>query len=185
MNPLQQVRSFFLLLKTADFSKGIRFAVAAILPLVVTGYFDAIDIGIPMAIGVLLSSPSDVPGSFHRRIVGVSLSIIAAVVGSLLAGYAARTAFFFVPVLALLMFIFSMISVFGFRASLISFSGLFAVVLSLANVSAENSVFERAILIGFGGLWYLGLTALLHYLFRKQETEAVLAEAFDLTADYN
>ena len=157
---------------------------AATLPIVVAGYFDAIAIGIPMAVGVLLSSPSDVPGSFHRRIVGVSFSIFAAVAGSVIAGYAARTGFFFIPVLVILMFLFSMISVYGFRASLISFSGLFAVVLSLANVSSENSILERAFLIGCGGLWYLGLTALIHHLFRRRETEGLLAEAFDLTADY-
>ena len=157
---------------------------AATLPIVITGYFDAISVGIPMAVGVLLSSPSDVPGSFHRRIIGVSLSIVAAVLGSIIAGYAALTGFFFIPVLVVLMFVFSMISVYGFRASLISFSGLFSVVLSLANVSAENSVLERAFLIGCGGLWYLGLTALIHHLFRRRETDALLAEAFELTADY-
>ncbi|MFD1079612.1 FUSC family membrane protein, partial [Longispora fulva] len=136
------------------------------------------------AVGVLLSSPSDVPGSIRRRVIGVSFSVLIAVVGSLLAGYAAVNSFFFVPVLIILMFSFSMISVYGFRASLISFSGLFAVVLSLANVTAENSVLERALLIGAGGLWYLGLTALLHYLNRKRETDQLLSEAFDLTADY-
>lgn len=184
MNLLEQIKSFFKTFKAADFSKGIRFAVAATLPVVVAGYFDAVNVGIPMAVGVLLSSPSDVPGSFHRRIVGVSLSIVAAVAGSVIAGYAAFSHFFFVPVLVVLMFGFSMISVYGFRASLISFSGLFAVVLSLANVSADNSVLERAFLIACGGLWYLLLTALLHHLFRRRETDALLAEAFELTADY-
>lgn len=184
MNLLKQIKSFFEVFKAADFSKGLRFATAATLPVVVAGYFDAISVGIPMAVGVLLSSPSDVPGSFHRRVVGVSLSIIAAVSGSIIAGYAALTDFYFIPVLVLLMFGFSMISVFGFRASLISFSGLFAVVLSLANVSAENSVLERAFYIGCGGVWYLVLTALLHHLLRRRETEALLAETFDLTADY-
>ena len=184
MKPLQHITSFFGLLKSADYAKGIRFGLAAIIPLVITGYFDALAIGIPMAVGVLLTSPSDVPGSFHRRVVGVSFSILIAVVASILAGYAARTAYLFVPVLAVLMFGFSMISVYGFRASLIAFSGLFAVVLSLANVSSENSVVERALLIGCGGLWYLMLTSLMHWLRRRKETDTLLAEAFDLTADY-
>lgn len=184
MKPLQHITSFFGLLKSADYAKGIRFAIAALVPLLITGYLDALAVGIPMTVGVLLTSPSDIPGSFHRRVVGVSFSILAAVLAALVAGYAARAGFFFVPVLALLLFVFSMISVFGFRASLISFSGLFSVVLSLANVSSGSTVLERALLIGFGGLWYLGLTAFMHWLRRKKETEALLAEAFELTADY-
>ncbi|MGB7784989.1 MAG: FUSC family membrane protein [Salinimicrobium sp.] len=184
MKPLQHITSFFGLLRSADYAKGIRFGIAAIVPLLVTGYFDALALGIPMAVGVLLTSPSDVPGSFHRRIIGVSLSILTAVLAAILAGYAAKTAYLFVPVLAVLMFSFSMISVYGFRASLIAFSGLFSVVLSLANVSSESSVLERALLIGCGGIWYLGLTAFMHWLMRRKETDTLLAEAFELTADY-
>ncbi len=184
MKLLQHITSFFGLLKTGDYAKGIRFGIAAIVPLLVAGYFDALAVGIPMTVGVLLTSPSDVPGSFHRRVIGVSFSILIAVLASILTGFAAQTTYFFVPVLAVLVFSFSMISVYGFRASLIAFSGLFAIVLSLTNVSAESSVFQRALLIGCGGVWYLGLTALLHWLRRRKETDALLAEAFELTADY-
>ncbi len=184
MKLLFHLRSFLELLKTAEFSKGISFAVAAILPLLVTGQLGKIEIGVPMAIGVLLSSPSDVPGSLKRRMVGVSFSVLMAVLGTLLAGYAAMNTALFVPVLAVLMFCFSMLSVYGFRASLIAFSGLFAVVLSLAKVPSEGSVFTHSLLIGAGGLWYLIFTISLHYLNRKKETEMVLSEGFALTAEY-
>lgn len=181
---LNHFKSFLKLLKTAEFSKGISFAVAAILPLLVTGYLDKLEIGIPMTIGVLLSSPSDVPGSLRRRMIGVSFSVFMATLGTLLAGYAAMNALFFVPVLAILLFSFSMISVYGFRASLIAFSGLFAVVLSLARVPSDVSVLAHSLLIGAGGIWYLFFTVSLHYLNRRRETEALLAEGFDLTAQY-
>lgn len=184
MSLLFHLRSFLDLLKTAEFSKGIRFAVAAILPILITGELGMLDIGIPMAIGVLLSSPSDVQGSLKRRMIGVSFSVLMAVLGTVLAGTAARNTALFVPVLAVLMFSFSMLSVYGFRASLIAFSGLFAVVLSLAKVPSEGSVLTHGLLIGAGGLWYLIFTVSLHYLNRRKETEAVLAEGFELTADY-
>lgn len=184
MNLLFHVRSFLHLLKTGEFSKGIGFAVAAVLPILVSNYLGNISIGIAMAVGVLLCSPSDVPGSLRRRIIGVSFSVLMAVLGSLLAGYAAMSNFLLVPVLAVLMFSFSMISVYGFRASLISFSGLFAVVLSLAKVPSEGSVLIHSLLIGAGGVWYLIFTFGLHYFRRKKETEVLLAEGFELTAEY-
>ncbi|MEG9326852.1 FUSC family membrane protein [Salinimicrobium catena] len=184
LNLFSHLRSFLELLKTAEFSKGISFAVAAILPLLIANQFGAMELGIPMAIGVLLSSPSDVPGSLRRRMIGVGFSAVMAFLGTLLAGYAAMNAALFVPVLAVLMFSFSMLSVYGFRASLISFSGLFAVVLSLAKVPSEGSVLTHSLLVGAGGLWYLIFTVTLHYLTRRKETETVLAEGFALTSQY-
>lgn len=184
MNFLFHLRSFLSLLKAGEFSKGISFAFAAVLPVVVSNYLGDMTVGIAMAIGVLLCSPSDVPGSLRRRIVGVSLSVFMAVIGSLLAGYAAKSDFLLVPVLAVLIFCFSMISVYGFRASLISFSGLFGVVLSLAKLPSEESVLMHSFLIGCGGMWYVVFTFGLHYLRRRKETEVLLAQGFDLTADY-
>ncbi|NJW53209.1 FUSC family protein [Salinimicrobium oceani] len=180
----QQIRSFFQLLKTAEFSRGIRFAVAAILPLVVANYLGQMNAGIAMAVGVLLTSPSEVPGSLRRRVIGVALSVIIAVLATLIIGYASSYTFLFLPVFILLIFHFSMISVYGFRASLISFSGLLAIVLSLAQVASEGGVITHALWIGAGGLWYLLFSLVLHYLFRRRETDHLLAEAFELTAKY-
>lgn len=184
MNFLQQLKDFFNLLKTAEFSKGIRFAVAAIVPLLVTGYFEAMEIGMAMAIGVLLTSPSEVPGSLRRRVVGVFLSVVIAVFATIVIGFSLTHPVIFIPVLVLLTFSFSMISVFGFRASLIAFSGLFAVVLSMAQVASEGGIIFHALWIGAGGIWYLLFTLGLHYLLRRRETDQLLAEAFKLTSDY-
>ena len=184
MNLFQYFRSFIDLLKTAEFSKGLSFAITAILPIVIANYFDQASIGVAMAIGVLLSSPSDVPGSLERRMTGVFFSVVMATLGTLLAGYAAMSSVLMLPVLAVMIFSFSMISVFGFRASLIAFSGLFAIVLSLAKVPSEDSVLVHSLLVGSGGLWYLIFTVGLHFLTRRKETEILLAEGFDLTAEY-
>ncbi|WP_156877245.1 FUSC family protein [Salinimicrobium terrae] len=171
-------------MKTAEFSRGIRFAVAAILPLLVTAQLGEIQIGIAMAVGVLLTSPSDVPGSLQRRVVGVAFSIVIAVLATIITGFTLAHPMFFIPVLVLQIFLYSMISVFGFRASLISFSGLLAVVLSMAQVSAEGGVVIHALWIGVGGLWYLLFTLLFHYLLRRRETDNLLGEVFELTAEY-
>ncbi|WP_051205331.1 FUSC family protein [Salinimicrobium xinjiangense] len=184
MNPYQQIKSFFHLLKTAEFSRGIRFAVAAILPLLIAGYFDALEIGIAMAIGVLLTSPSEVPGSLRRRVIGVFLSVIIAVFATVIIGFALGNTLVFLPIFILLTFHFSMISVYGFRASLIAFSGLLAIVLSMAQVASEGGIITHALWIGAGGLWYLLFSLLLHHLFRRRETDLLLSEAFDLTAEY-
>ena len=137
-----------------------------------------------MAIGVLVTSPSDVAGSLRRRTIGISLSIAIAVVATILAGLAIKISLFFIPILLLLLFGISMISVYGFRASLIAFSGLFAVVLSMAKIASEAGIFTHALFMGLGGIWYLGFVIVIFLINRKKETEILLAEAFKLTADY-
>lgn len=184
LNLFRHFKDFFNLLKTAEFSKGIRFAVAVLVPLLVTGYLGVIEIGMAMAIGVLLSSPSDVPGSLRRRVIGVSFSVVIAVFATLVIGFSLTHPVIFILVLVLLTFHFSMISVFGFRASLIAFSGLFAIVLSMAQVASEGGIIQHSLWIGAGGIWYLLFSLALHYFLRRRETDQLLAEAFDLTANY-
>lgn len=159
-------------------------AAAAIIPLVIFNYYNNLSFGIAMALGALISSPSDVPGSFRRRVIGIFLSILLAVFATLVASYAAGNLLVFIPVIAFLLFGLSIISVYGFRASLISFSGLFAVVLSMAKISSEVSVVLHALLIGAGGMGYLSLAVLTYYINPKRQTEGLLAEVFELTADY-
>lgn len=184
LNPYRHLKSFIDLLKTGEFSRGIRFAVAAVVPLLITSQIGEIKIGIAMAVGVLLTSPSDVPGSLRRRLIGISFSIGIAVAATLITGLALAYPVFFVPVLVLQIFHYSMISVFGFRASLISFSGLLAVVLSMAQVSTEGGIFLHAFWIGMGGVWYLLFSLLFHYILRRRETDQLLREVFELTAQY-
>lgn len=147
-------------------------------------FLDHIDVGIAMAVGVLLTSPSVVPGSLRRRVVGISFSIVIAVLATVITGFALIDPLLFVPVLILQIFHISMISVFGFRASLIAFSGLLAVVLSMAQVASDGGIIMHALWIGAGGVWFLLFTLLLHYLFQRRETDALLAETFELTARY-
>lgn len=157
---------------------------AAIIPVLVSIKYQELNYGIAMAMGVLLSSPSDTPGSFHRRIIGILTSTAVAVTVTFLAGIAAGDPVFFVLFLAFFTFGLSMISIYGFRASLISFSGLFALVLSMANISSENSVVLHAALIGLGGLIYLLLAVILYFFREKRQAEELLVDILELTAAY-
>ncbi|MEQ9582704.1 MAG: FUSC family membrane protein, partial [Arenibacter sp.] len=76
------------------------------------------------------------------------------------------------------------ISVYGFRASLISFSGLLAQVLSFAHEALELEIYEYALLIGAGGLWYLLLAVLWYRINPKAQTEELFWETYRLTAEF-
>ncbi len=137
-----------------------------------------------MAIGSLLASPSDVPGSFKRRFLGVFLAILLAIFSTLIAGYARQSHYLFVPMLGLLMFLISIMAVYGFRASLIAFSGMFAVVLSMVRVPEGETMFNHALWVGAGGIWYLSLSMLYYVMNPRKPTEELLSQGFGLTSEY-
>ncbi|MCZ4318278.1 FUSC family protein [Aequorivita viscosa] len=169
---------------STDFSRAILLGIALTVPILVGIKFHVLPIGVTITVGALLASPSDVSGSIRHKITGLLFATLLAMLVSFVGGYLHLSLWFLFPILGILMFFISYISIYGFRASLISFSGLLALVLSFSNVSADMQPFERALLIGIGGLWYTALSLLRHYIFPKAPTEYYLSKTLKLTADY-
>lgn len=169
---------------STDFSKAILLGIALTIPILVGIKQDALQIGITITIGAMLASPSDVSGSIRHKVTGILFATSLAMLVSFLGGYLHLSLWFLFPILGMLMFGISYIAIYGFRASLISFSGLLALVLSFSNVATEMQPYERALLIGVGGLWYVALSLLRHFIFPKAVTEYYLSKTLRLTADY-
>lgn len=178
---LKDLSEFF---KSTDFSKAILLGIALTLPIVAGVKLDALHIGITITVGALLSSPSDVSGSIRHKITGILFATLLAMIVSLVGGYLHLSLWLLFPILGFLMFSISYISIYGFRASLISFSGLFALVLSFSTVSGGMEPYERMLLVGVGGVWYASLALLWHFIFPKAPTEYYLSKTLKLTAEY-
>lgn len=178
---LKDLSEFF---NSTDFSKAILLGIALTIPIIVGVKLDALSIGITVTVGALLASPSDVSGSIRHKITGILFATSLAMIVSLIGGYLHLSPWALFPILGILMFCISYLAIYGFRASLISFSGLLALVLSFSNVSDEMEPYERMLLIGIGGLWYASLSLLRHFIFPKAPTEYYLSKTLKLTADY-
>ncbi len=175
---------FIKFLRSTDFSKAIVLTIAIVVPIGVFSNFGNLEIGISLAMGCLLSSPSDVPGSFKHKVFGILAAALLGALSFCIAGYAANFLWAIIPMLAIMMFTISYLSVYGFRASLVTFSGLLAVVLSFANISSGMEIWQKSLLIGIGGIWYL-LVSISWYLIKPERaTEQLIAETMELTADY-
>lgn len=143
-----------------------------------------LDIGLAICFGAFWCSPSDVSGSLKHKQIGILLSSLLVVIISFIGGYFHISKLFLFPLLGFLTFCIAFISIYGFRASLISFSGLLALVLSFAHTSETLEVYQYALLIGAGGLWYLLLSTIWFYINPKAETEETLNEIILLTAKF-
>lgn len=180
----ENARELLQFLKSTNFSKAILIGIAVTIPIVLGIWSDYFEIGLALCFGAFWSSPSDVSGSYRHKKYGILFSASLAMVVSFIGGYLHFSTWLLVPVLGILVFSISFLAVYGFRASLISFSGLLALVLSFAHTVKTLEVYQYALLIGLGGLWYLLLSTLWYRLNPKAHTEEILSKTFLLTAQY-
>jgi len=189
LEPISQIistniKELFQFLKSNDFSKAVLIGIAITLPIVFGLVFNQLEIGLAIGFGAFWCSPSQVSGKLTHKINGILLSALLIMIVSFLGGYLHYQTWLIIPVLGFLTFSIAFISVYGFRASLISFSGLLALVLSFAHISETLEMYEYAFLIGLGGLWYLLLVVIWYFINPKAHTEEILAETFLLTATF-
>jgi uncharacterized membrane protein (TIGR01666 family) len=177
-------KEFQQFLKSNDFSKAVLIGIAVTVPIVLGIALDHLDIGLALCFGAFWCSPSHVSGQLRHKVNGILLSALLVMIVSFLGGYLHEQTWLILPVLGLLTFSIAFISVYGFRASLISFSGLLALVLSFAHTSEALEIYQYAFLIGVGGLWYLLLVLIWYYINPKAHTEEILSETFALTAEF-
>src|SRR5690606_21360279 len=86
------------------------------------------------------------------------------------------------PIALVMLFFLSMISVYGHRANMISFSGLLAVCLSFGQLSSGIGVLEHAGLLFAGGVFYLLISVAFHFMRPNRYAELQLAECIRLTS---
>jgi uncharacterized membrane protein YccC len=179
---LEKVNRFF---KSLDFLKGIVMAIAILIPVFYSSYvLNDIHIGLSIALGVIFCSPTDVPGSNRHVFLGILTAIFLSFGLTLLIGSVASHFWLLLPVLAFSVFLVSYISVFGFRATLITFVGLLAIVLSFTKDYKQESLWEHASLIALGGFWYLLLTYIKTLLFPKFQIDQLFIKTLEKTSEY-
>lgn len=171
-------------LRSTDFSKAVVLSFSMASCILVFLKLDLLGIGTAMAAGSLMSSPGDITGSLKHKVVGGFSAAFLAGISTIIAGYASMNIWILIPVLTVLIFGISYLAVYGFRASLVAFSGLFAIVLSFASVSSSIEIWQRGLLIFFGGSWYLLLSLGWFFISRRRPTEQMIAQTMQLTAIY-
>jgi uncharacterized membrane protein YccC len=172
-------------LKSVNFVKAIIMAIAMVLPILFSNFIlNNIALGFSVSLGVLFCSPAYAPGSKKHLFFGILSSILVAFVLTLFIGSLSVNIYVLLPILFVLVFSISYVSIFGFRASLVSFAGLLAIVLSFAHDSAQISILNHSLLVAFGGFWLLGLIMLATFLFPKIQTDELFVETIEKTAEF-
>lgn len=167
-----------------SFYRALLVCIAVALPISIGAISGRVEIGLAVGFGAFWCSPSDVSGSPKHMRNGILFSALLVAIVTFIANFIPDNIWIILPSIGILLFLISLIAVFGFRGSLISFSGLLALVMSFAFSSDSVSPLVHALLIGSGGLWYLALATVWYRLNPRGRTEEALNEAFKLTAKY-
>ena len=166
------------------FTNALKVTIAAVIPVVLFSLFGKFETGFAIALGAIFTYPSDIPSNLKHKINGILFTAFLVASVNLLVNIAHLYSWVFYPFLALLLFILSMISVYGQRTTMVSFSALLAVSLAFAHLHEGWEMIQYSGLILAGGLFYLLISLTFHYIRPHRYIELQIAECIKLTAKY-
>lgn len=181
MDYLKKYKSF---LYSYYLSSGVRITAGVVLPALIFSYFDMLSQGVAVSLGAMCVSGTDNPGPIHHRRNGMLVCLAFLVVVASLTSLTASYPVLLGILITVFCFVFSMIGVYGSRAISIGVSALLIMVLQVGHPGHGKVVFIQAAYILLGGLWYTGLSLLLHKFAPYRLTQQALGECIAATANY-
>ncbi|MEO7310597.1 MAG: FUSC family membrane protein [Chitinophagaceae bacterium] len=161
MDYLKEYRSF---ISSHYLNDGIRMTAGILLPALVFGHFNMLTIGITVALGAMAVSITDNPGPIQHRRNGLTISALLVFLIAIITGFTMQVPWLFFAVLPVCCFLFSMLGVFGTRATSIGLAALLVMVLQTQHRFAGWTVVINALYILAGAIWYIILSQVLYQL---------------------
>jgi uncharacterized membrane protein YccC len=166
------------------FSSALQVTIAAVIPVLLFSFLGNFETGFTIALGAFFTYPSDIPSSIKHKINGVLFTALLVSGVNLVVNVFYPYNWFFYPILSLLIFLASMISVYGQRATAVSFSVLMSITLAFSHLNTGWEMLRYSGLILVGGLFYLVVSLIFYYLRPHHYIEFQIAECIQLTAKY-
>lgn len=181
MNYITEFRKFI----TGQYlTKGVRVTVGAILPAWILYKFNWLSVGIALPLGALMVSLTDSPGPIHHRRNGMLVSNLFNFLIAVIIGYTRYYPWLLAIELTLLSFFLSFIGVYGNRVNSIGLIAIIVMVLNIDVHHAQERVFNDALFMLGGGIWYMLLSLVLYSLRPYRLIQQALGEGIINTASY-
>jgi uncharacterized membrane protein YccC len=181
----KKLKQLELFLKSSSFDRGLRIGVGLTIPLAVLYFLGYFEYAPAVAVGAFLNAPGDIPGSFKRKVNAILISIVLTMLITTLILFSKPFLPLLLLVMAIITFAVSLISVYGFRASMVSFSGLLSMVIAFAiQKETAQGIFIHVALMGIGGVWYLVVSFIFEKLAPVKDQNQLLSDTLLLTGKY-
>jgi len=181
MDYLKEYRSF---INSHYLSEGVRKTIGILLPALILGHFNLLQIGMTLSLGALCVSMTDNPGPILHRINGLIVCNAIIFILAIITGFINHIHWLFALLLPLFCFIFSMIGVYGTRATSIGIGALLIIVLQTVHRYEGWSILYNGLYLLAGGSWYFLLCMILHRIRPFKLTQQALGDYMLATADY-
>ena len=181
MDYLKEYRSF---INSHYLSEGVRKTVGILLPALIMGHFNLLQIGMTISLGALCVSISDNPGPILHRINGFIVCNIIVFILAIITGFINHIHWLFALLLPVFCFFFSMIGVYGARATSIGIAALLIIVLQTLHRYEGWHILYNSLYLLAGGVWYFLLCIVLYSIRPYKLTQQALGDYIQSTADY-
>lgn len=178
---LQRIRSFT---DSTNFTRAVIVTFAAALPAIVLSRLGFFNVGFAVALGAFLTYPADIPSNLLHRTKGLLIASLIVSGCVLIVNVLHPYPLIFYPITFALVFFLSMISVYGQRATMVSFSGLLATTLATGHIHTGWEIPEYVAYTFAGGLLYTLISVTFNYLSPNRYTELQIAQCMRLTSKY-
>src|SRR5690554_4111430 len=113
-----------LFIKSSHFFRGVVITLSLIIPLLTFNVLGYMSLAPSFVFGSFLNSPSDIPGSLRRKVIGTIVSIFLTVFITIIISFSNNNFALTLVLISIITFGLSFLSAYGFRGSLAGFSGL-------------------------------------------------------------
>jgi uncharacterized membrane protein (TIGR01666 family) len=155
-----------------------------LLPAFVMIYFDKLSVGLVLSLGALGVSGTDNAGPIQHRRIAMSVCSLSIFIVALVIGYTSHYPVLMGVTLFVFSFFFSMLGVYGARATSLGVSSLLIMVLSINHPSHGWQILWNALYLLAGAVWYMAFSLVLYNVRPYRLAQQALGEYIQSVADY-
>lgn len=180
----RQAREIKYFLFSEYFSDGLRITLGVLLPTLFLAWYGQIEMGLTMSLGALCVSITDIPGPVLHKRNGMLICNLTIFLVALVTGFARLHSWMLGLEILVLSFFFSLLAVYGNRASFLGSAGLLVMILMTDMELAPGQVPGYAALVLAGGSWYTLLSLSFFYIRPYRPTQQALGACIHETAGF-
>lgn len=177
----RKIYSFFY---SQYFSDGLRITIGVLIPALIFNQLNQLMVGINFALGALCVSVVDIPGPLLHKRNSMMWCCFLLLLVSLITGFAQHNPMILGIEVVVFAFLFSMLTVYGNRASAIGTSALLIMIFMIENRQEPRQVIITSLLILAGGIWYSIFTLAFFRIRPYRAAQQSLGECISEVATY-
>lgn len=162
---------------------SLKITISAVIPFLLLMPYKEFNWAFAAAIGAMLTAPVDIPSNVKDKTIGLLVGAFTVPAVTLTLCLASGTWMFY-PLFIFVLFSLSMISVYGHRANMLSFTGLLALCLGLAHSYTGNDLWIHCLMLLLGGLLYTVVSLLFYFIRPRRYGILQTSECLNLTSEY-